>query len=212
MADPPQVAQQGPGFPQAAKLPIIPVHAYLEHPGDATAEFRQWLGRFQLYLNSISATLPHGQVLSEMQKSTYLCANLGTEGYRIFCGDPIIENIQNMDDATTYDMVKAAATAVFGTRITRAKAVYDFHRRLQEPDESVDEYLTRLRSMATDCQFGDLRNDNIKLQLIEGCANERAQKELLAMEDPDLDRVLNFMQANETELSGRNSSLELIPW
>ncbi len=47
--------------------------------------------------------------------------------HRIFCEDPIVEKIQNMDDATTYDIVKAAATAVFSTRITRAKAVYDFH-------------------------------------------------------------------------------------
>ncbi len=43
-------------------------------------------------------------------------------------------------------------------RITLAKAVYDFHHRHQELEESVDDFLTALQTFIMDCDL-EARSD-----------------------------------------------------
>ena len=43
----------------------------------------------------------------------------------------------------------------------------------QLPDESIDQYVTRLLQKADYCQFGDNRDENVQDQVIEKCSSNR---------------------------------------
>ncbi|MCP3661698.1 MAG: hypothetical protein GY696_04255, partial [Gammaproteobacteria bacterium] len=144
----------------------------------------------------LNASLPPANALTDAQKNAYLCAHLGAEGLRTFSTNPTMAQRAQMQ----HQAFRQAAKDHFSPRITKAKAMWDFHRRIQEPDECVDEYLTALRTMTADCDFRDQQemDTNLLIQLIEGCNDKRTQEELLAAQNLNLDRVMDLMRAHET--------------
>ena len=194
MANPPAPAQaQG---QDRQRLPILQVSPYLEHPGEPVVPIKQWLVRFDLYIESVEMNLPQGQQMNDREKNFYLYGNLGAEGIRVFSLNPAAAN----RGAQTYDQYKRAVQGHFAPRISKFKARYDFNKRVQESDETVDEFLTGLRSMAADCEFQNEAdvNDHLLLQLITGCADKKTQEVLLATPDINLEGALQTMRARET--------------
>ena len=61
-----------------------------------------------------------------------------------------------------------------------------FFNKLQGPDETIQEYVTHLRSIAHDCEYTcprchyDLQPINIRCQLIRGLHNETLHIDILA--------------------------------
>ncbi len=45
----------------------------------------------------------------------------------------------------------------------------------------MDEYLTAIRTLAVDCNFGDTLDERLLEQLMNGCAEKRIQEELLIL-------------------------------
>ncbi len=64
----------------------------------------------------------------------------------------------------------------------------------------MDDFLTALRTLITDCDFRNQSDRNLMLQLIEGCRDRKVQLELLAMRDLTLEGTLAIMRAHETAL------------
>ncbi len=56
------------------RVPIPPVHAFKEHPGDAAMDFGQGMKRFDMIQRT-------GAALDDGMKCSFLCANLGTDGW-----------------------------------------------------------------------------------------------------------------------------------
>ncbi len=191
--------------PQQAKtrLPVPSVAKFKEHPGDPSPDFRQWLVQFDLYLEMIEDNLPPGEQLTDARKKRYLAVQLGAEGLRVFGTNPVMQ--RRADAGTTYEELRDAARNYFSPRVSIIKAMYDFHRREQERDESVDDYLTALRTLGADCNFAANLERFLMVQLVEGCVDKKTQRDLLAMQDPTLERVLAVMRANET--ASRESAL-----
>ncbi|MCP3665839.1 MAG: hypothetical protein GY696_25645 [Gammaproteobacteria bacterium] len=57
---------------------------------------------------------------------------------------------------------------------------------------------TALRTLGADCNFATNLDRFLMVQLVEGCADKKTQRYLLAMQDPTLERVLGVMRSNET--------------
>ncbi len=85
-------------------------------------------------------------------------------------------------------------------QFTLAKAIYSFHHRHQDSEEYVDDFLTALHTLITDCDFRNQSDQNLMLQLIEGCGDRKVQLELLATRDLTLEGTLAIMRAHETTL------------
>ncbi len=67
------------------------------------------------------------------------------------------------------------------------KAAFKFRQRNHGKDETLDDYLTALRTLAVDFNFGETLVE--RLQLVNGCAEMGIQQELLALYDLTLGRV-----------------------
>jgi len=57
--------------------------------------------------------------------------------------------------------------------------------------------VTRLRKLATDCEFGGNQNDQICDRVVSGCRASKLRKRLLAEKDLTLDKVLEIGQSME---------------
>ncbi len=86
---------------------------------------------------------------------------------------------------TSYEELRETAKNHFAPRFSVYKARPDFTPRFQEKDDTVDEYLTVLRTLTADCNFGETLDE----QLVAGCAERKTQRELLANVDLNLKRV-----------------------
>ena len=72
---------------------------------------------------------------------------------------------------------------------------FHFHRRNQDPTESITEYVAALRKLSTFCDFGDQLDNALHDRLVCGVHSEALQKVLLSTKD------LTFKAAMEKALS-----------
>ena len=54
---------------------------------------------------------------------------------------------------------------------------YRFHMRCQRKDETVSQFVTALKLLATSCKFGELMNDMIKDRIVCGISSEHVKRE-----------------------------------
>jgi len=188
---------------QRYRLPVPPVQTYKEHRDDPTTDFREWLEKFEIYVRIVEANMGPGQHLTNSVKNDYFCLHLGSAAMKTFRATPTARemNREGAEQVTYQDLVAAAKTH-FSPRVTPAKAHYDFHIRVQEPEETTEEYLTALRILAEDCEFenpvGGQMNWHLMLQMIAGCADRQTQQDLMTRRDLTLDKVIDTMAAAET--------------
>ena len=74
---------------------------------------------------------------------------------------------------------------------------FQFHRRNQEPGESVAEYKAELQRQAASCKFGDYLPQAIRDHLVCGLRSESTQKCLLVEGDLTLTKALDIAQSME---------------
>ena len=72
-----------------------------------------------------------------------------------------------------------------------------FHQRTQGPNESVLEYITELRRLATHCEFGDFLQEALRDRLVCGLRSTAAQKSLLSEENLTLEKAIRLAQSLE---------------
>ncbi len=154
----------------------------------------------------LEVKLPPGEHQSDATKKVYLAIQLGVEGRRIFGKNPVME--RRADVGNFYMELKEAAKNQFSPQVSITKARYDFTRRMQEGDEPLDEFLTAIKTLAANCDFRADMERSLMVQLMNGCVAKRTQRELLAMADPTLARVIAIMRAKET---ARNESDHMNP-
>eukprot|EP00057_Strongylocentrotus_purpuratus_P001926 XP_003723494.1 PREDICTED: uncharacterized protein K02A2.6-like [Strongylocentrotus purpuratus] len=85
---------------------------------------------------------------------------------------------QSQLDEREYTAAKCALTNYFTPKKNILYESIVFRRTTQQADESVDQYCTRLRQIATKCEFGNLDRE-LKTQIIEGCNSDQLRRKAL---------------------------------
>ena len=67
-----------------------------------------------------------------------------------------------------------------------------FHEAKQEPEESIDAFVTRLRKLAEYCDFGASLNDHVRDMVISKSRSTKFRKRLLAESDVTLEKALEI--------------------
>ena len=175
-----------------SRIPLPQLPTYQEHPGDPKPDFREWLSRFKTYLELLDVGRDAASRLTNSQKNNLLLLYLGTEAGRTFGTHP---RAREASTASASDF-QEAVLSFFAPPRSFIRAGYDLFHRRQGPDETVDEFLCALRVIIPDVDLAD-PSKLLTIQLVAGCNDINMQKELLAMVDPTLERVLEKMRAIE---------------
>ncbi len=91
---------------------------------------------------------------------------------------------------------------------TKLKVLFFSHK--QEPNESIDQYVTELKNRSKSCEFGDLTESLIKDKIVCGISDESLRESLLMPTDLTLEKAITSCCAKETtrqqarEVNGNN--------
>ena len=97
-----------------------------------------------------------------------------------YAGDQVYEIYETLnlgDDESNYDAVKSGLTAYFKPQKNLEFEKYEFRNISQRAHESIDQFATRLRQKADNCEFTD-KDAEIKSQLIQGCKSTKLRIKL----------------------------------
>ena len=150
----------------------------------ATAGVRwpRWARDFETYLLAIGAQ-------EDSQRKAILLHTIGDaarEVYYAIAQDP---------DKDGYQATKMALSNHFEPLKNTALEVHRFERLVQGPDETISDYVVRLRAAAARCGFEDPKNE-IKRRLISGCRSSELMRALIKG-DLELEKILEDARADE---------------
>ena len=93
--------------------------------------------------------------------------------------------------------------AIFGTHCAPKKNVTIqrklFYEKKQSSGETIDEWITQLRLIATDCEFHD-QDEMIRNMIVLNSMNKKVQERLLEIYDLNLSRALKITKIHETNI------------
>lgn len=77
---------------------------------------------------------------------------------------------------------------------------YLFHGAEQQPNETIDQYIIRLRRLAETCNFQGLHDEMLRDRLVLGCRDKAARARLFRQKDCDLKTALESLRISERTL------------
>ena len=89
---------------------------------------------------------------------------------------------------------------------------YMFNSRSQKVDEPFDTYLTTLKSLVRECEFGDIENSLLRDRIVCGVKDTKTREKLLQEENLTLEKCVNICQVNEisaTHVKALQTELDL---
>lgn len=162
----------------------------LEDPTSLASKWDAWIKRFNRFVVGMDVKDP-------TRKRALLLYLAGPEVERIF------ETLPETGEDKEYDIAVQKLTAYFSPKKNTLYEIHLFRQARQRPDETMDQFYTRLRQLAKTCEFTDADKE-IKIQLVQQCQSSRVRKKALR-DNPSLDDLLSF--ARSIELSDKQAAI-----
>ncbi|KAL8562825.1 hypothetical protein ACOMHN_004517 [Nucella lapillus] len=177
---------------QVVSMQVNPVAPFDPH-GDTAGVYQRWdrwLRGFQIFAQASGC-------VNDNQKKQLL----------LHCAGPDTQDIYYtfQDMPATFQETADALSTYFKPAKNLPYNRHQFRQIKQAEDETMAQFVTRLRQSATDCEFGDKTNEFIRDQVIDKCHSEHLRTKFLAEKELTLEKVLSVAAAKE--LSEKQSSL-----
>ena len=173
---------------------VAPIRIKVDTPqpldfANAATQWTEWLRRFNRFKN-ISGLATQA---NDVQIDTFLYI-LGHES------EDIYEQLTFENGERTLEKVTNAFTQYFQPRTNTLNYRTQFYHRKQNMEESAEEYIRTIHSLAVKCRFsqGLTQDDMIKDRLLSGMIDSSLSAELQLDENVTLATVTSKMRAKET--------------
>ena len=140
-------------------------------------------------------------ITNDKQKRALLLYQAGEATQEIF------ETLPETGD--DYATAQAKLDEYFSPKKNVDYQVFQFCQAVQQPGETVDQFVTRLRKLAATCKVGDVAKE-IKLAVIQNCLSKRLRRYVLREDALTLDNLMakaRSLEASEMEASGMERKL-----
>ena len=171
----------------AMNLPNFPKFDPSIDSGEIVVRWNKWTDRFRNMLLALA-------IDDDARCKALFLHYIGEETFDIY--QTLTLPTANAGETAT-DVAIRALTQYFSPRRNREFEIYKFRQTKQENGEDFITFVTRLRRMASTCEFADL-NREIKSQVIQGCQSSRLRRKALSDPTMTLDTVIDFARATET--------------
>nr|XP_043069711.1 uncharacterized protein LOC122322207 [Drosophila bipectinata] len=119
-------------------------------------------------------------VVDKDRKKAAFLTLAGAPLYELLVSLASPRQVSDLELTEVYDIL----TSHLAPRQSEIAAFYHFHKRDQQPDESVGNYMATLRSLAVGCNFGQMLDRMLRDRFVCGMRDAGLQRSLLA--DPEL--------------------------
>jgi hypothetical protein len=151
---------------------------------DQRATWKRWRRQFMVWLTSTEQLEK-----SDVVKINLLLTCLGPDGLEVY------DTFDAADDATLEDVLEEF-DRYWEPRSNVTMSRYKFFSS-EQGSKSVNEFVTSLKSLAKDCEFGDLRDSLVKDMLVLHCSSDDLRGRLLRETDLTLKRATNIALVHE---------------
>ncbi|XP_041453694.1 uncharacterized protein K02A2.6-like [Lytechinus variegatus] len=174
----------------AQRLDVPPPHPFSMSSSRSSSAWSKWMRSFSYYIGAAGIT-------QAAQKKSLLLHIAGPDVQELFdtltVGSPT-------DEQNEYDVALAALTSYFAPAANIAFERHLFRQANQGQDESVDDFCTRLKGLASSCSF-DNRDEHVRDQFVDKCASSSLRRRLLRERDLTLTTLLDIARASEAAAS-----------
>ena len=158
-------------------------------PSSIASQWKEWLQRFKRCVVAFD-------IKDKTRKRALLLYLAGPEVETIFA------TLSDTGNDQDYDTAEEKLTAYFAPKKNTLYERHVFRKATQRPDETIDQFCTRLRHLGSTCEFDQL-DDEIKMQLVENCRSSRIRRKAFR-DDPNLEDLMKYARA--LEISDHHSS------
>ena len=135
------------------------------------------------------------------RKRALLLHYIGPSAFDVF------ETLSDTGDDKDYKTAMERLTEHFTPQGNVEYEIYLFRQARQQPQETLDQFVTRLRQLASSCEFASVDKE-IKSQIILSCSSSRLRRRALREPTITLKGLLDLgraMELSETQASGIES-------
>ena len=134
-----------------------------------------------------------------------------------FGGEDLQDVFETLDNTGTVDEIKPALDALTAYFTPKKNTVYEaiiFRDAVQEENETIDQFCTRLRKLAKKCDFADCDRE-IQIQILAKCRSDYLRKRALEKERSlsnllELARTTELAESRAKQISNATSSCETV--
>lgn len=162
--------------------------------GNLKQNFEKFKKAFEIYLSASGLDT----LASEDRKIAIFLNLIGDKVTEIYETENLV--------AETLKKVVENITQYFAPKKTLLLSMRKFFTRFQGETEQIDAYVTELKKLASDCEFGELKDRLVWSQLIQGVRDRNLQEKLLAKGDQPLKDAVDMCRAWE---AGRSQAQEI---
>ena len=168
-----------------AQLQIPAVSPFQPH-GDTNTIAQRWTK----WKKSFNYFLAASGVTEEARKKALLLHLVGSETQDIF--DTLTPASDSFQDA-----LKALSDHFEPKKnVTFERSV--FHRATQNQNETIEQYVTRLRQLSLHCEYGEETDNNIRDQVITSCRSSKLRNKLLTETELTLEKTTRIAKTMES--------------
>ena len=166
----------------------IPLPPPLKLTGSVT---QNWKTFKSMWINYETAT-SLSEKDTEIRTATLLSC-IGVEGFQLY------QSLDFAEDAhrTNIDRVLERLERHCIGEVNETFERFKFNQRAQESNESIDSYVSALRTLVKVCNFGTLEDSLMRDRLVMGIRDDSTRKKLLQTRDLDLKRTVDICRASE---------------
>lgn len=164
--------------------------------------------RWKTYIEKLKIMYNAYNVKNDKQKKALLLHNAGDEVLEIY-----LANITEQNEEMSFSETIEFLTKYFTPKVNIDYQIHLFREAEQEEEEKIDSFCTRLKRLATSCQFVDDERE-IKTQIIQKCYSKELRRKALQKE-MNLQELLGVArsfelceeQANKLERSNKRKAV-----
>ena len=174
---------------QRVDVKPLPTFDPLSDSSSLSQRWKLWKRRFETYLVAINVT-------DNTQKRALLLYQVGQETKELF------ETFT--DTGTDYKTAMDKLDAYFNPKKNVDFEVFQFRQAKQQEDETIDQFITRLRKLAVTCEFTEFDKE-LKSAVIQHCTSKPLRRYALREEGLTLDKLMSkarALEASEQQAKG----------
>lgn len=153
---------------------------------------------FQRWLQRLEGAFRVFRIQEGQEKVAYLLHFIGVEAFGILCDRLDPEDPYLMP----YDTLLIKLKEYYAPEPLEIAEIYVFRKRLQQTDESVQEYMAALQKLSLHCKFGEYLKTELRNQFVYGLRNQRIQGRLLETANLTMESALKTASGMELAEKG----------
>ena len=153
--------------------------------GNIAERWKSWKQTVQLYLDVAMSEK------TEKEKCKAFLYVIGKEGREIFNTFVFAEQKDKLEPL----LEKFESYCIPKKNVTMER--HKFNTRTQGSTELIDQFVTDLKNIARDCEFGDIKNDLIRDRIVCGTSSEKVKERLLREDKLTLEKAISICRADE---------------